>query len=138
MKCKNCETELTFMEKSKCLRCLKCHPVTEFVPPKGKETAYVDVPWTEERILALIEKRVREVVQDEMENWYIKGQDVDSEQDIANTVIDRVAPRQPDNPPKGWRAQAKELGVPLNKETGGSRKKIDVLKDIEDKLKVPV
>lgn len=29
-----------------------------------------------------------------------------------------------------WRQQAKQLGVPLNKETGGSRKKEDVLADI--------
>lgn len=30
-----------------------------------------------------------------------------------------------------WRTQAKNLGIPLNKETGGSRKKVDVLAEIE-------
>lgn len=33
-----------------------------------------------------------------------------------------------------WRQQAKQFGIPLNKETGGSRKKEDVLTDIVAKL----
>ena len=39
-----------------------------------------------------------------------------------------------EKPESTWRQQAKQLGVPLNKETGGSRKKEDVLVDIVAKL----
>ncbi len=39
-----------------------------------------------------------------------------------------------DVPEQTWRQQAKVLGIPLNKETGGSRKKEDVLVDIVAKL----
>lgn len=35
-----------------------------------------------------------------------------------------------EEPEPTWRQQAKQLGIPLNKETGGSRKKEDVLTDI--------
>ena len=35
-----------------------------------------------------------------------------------------------EEPELTWRQQAKQLGIPLNKETGGSRKKEDVLADI--------
>lgn len=38
---------------------------------------------------------------------------------------------------KSWTDQAKKLGISLMKETGGRRKKEDVLKDIEEKLKDP-
>lgn len=40
----------------------------------------------------------------------------------------------PDVPEQTWRRQAKLFGIPLNKETGGSRKKEDVLVDIVAKL----
>ena len=40
----------------------------------------------------------------------------------------------PDEPEPTWRQQAKQLGIPLNKETGGSRKKEDVLTDIVARL----
>ena len=39
-----------------------------------------------------------------------------------------------DEPEPTWRQQAKQLGIPLNKETGGSRKKEDVLTDIVARL----
>lgn len=38
-----------------------------------------------------------------------------------------------DDEPLDWRAEAKKLGVPLNKPTGGARKKIEVLADIKAK-----
>jgi hypothetical protein len=41
------------------------------------------------------------------------------------TLIDALGGTEPT-----WRQQAKQLGIPLNKETGGSRKKEDVLTDI--------
>ena len=39
-----------------------------------------------------------------------------------------------EEPEQTWRQQAKQLGIPLNKETGGSRKKEDVLTDLVAKL----
>lgn len=47
---------------------------------------------------------------------------------IKPPVITSVVPEQ--EPEQTWRQQAKLFGIPLNKETGGSRKKEDVLTDI--------
>lgn len=125
-KCKNCETELTFMEEAKCLRCLSCHPVTEHVPVEKKETNYVDIPWTAERIWDVVEAKVEEMIREELENWHSNVQEIDE------LSLARVEPRQPDNPPKDWRAQAKELGIKLFQ-----RSKVDVLAEIEEKTKSP-
>ena len=53
---------------------------------------------------------------------------------IKPPVIAPVSPIITGEPESTWRQQAKQLGVPLNKETGGSRKKEDVLTDIVAKL----
>ncbi len=128
MKCKNCETELTFMEKAKCLRCLSCHPITESVPVEEKETNYVDVPWTAERIWGSVKSKVEELIREELENWVSPAVD----------KTERVNPRQPDNPPDNWRAQAKELGIEVyDKARKRPRLKIEVLADIAEKTKSP-
>jgi hypothetical protein len=111
-----CGTELTKME-SGCTRCLSCHPITKptSAPPK-KENPRVDVPWTEERI--------RSIVQDELENWHKTTTVHTEKKDLVLTDV--AIPADMD-----WRAKAKKLGIPLAKETGGARKKVDVLADIK-------
>ena len=128
MKCPNCKTELTLMKEAKCLRCLKCHPLTKTVPVEKKETNYVDVPWTAERIWDSVKSKVEELIREELENWHSNIQEIDE------LPPARVPPRQLDN----WRAKAKELGVDVyDKARKRPRLKIDVLKDIEEKLTVP-
>lgn len=132
MKCKNCNTGLTKDEKRDCLVCLRCHPVNENpVPAPKKQNVKVDEPWTAGRIKELVEPMIREIVVDEIENYHIRPKEADVES-IIDVVAEQAEPVATD-----WRAQAKELDIPLNKETGGSRKKIDVLDEIEAKLKVP-
>ena len=53
---------------------------------------------------------------------------------IKPPVIAPVSPIITGEPESTWRQQAKQLGIPLNKETGGSRKKEDVLTDIVARL----
>ncbi len=129
-KCKNCETELTFMEEAKCLRCLSCHPVTKSVPMEKKETNYVDIPWTAERIWDCVKSRVEELIREELENWVAPSDEPDPA---------RIPPRQPDNPPDNWRAQAKELGIEVyDKARKRPRLKIEVLADIAKETNRPV
>ena len=134
MKCKNCETELTFMKDAKCLRCLKCNPVNENpVKTEDKKTNYVDVPWTAERIWESVRPKIAVLFLEMLEDWH-------------SPVDERILPRKPDNPPVpnnplspedvqgvDWRFQAKHFGIRLCKETGGARKKSDVLADIAEK-----
>ncbi len=50
-------------------------------------------------------------------------------------AVSMASPTQTlEEPEQTWRQQAKLFGIPLNKETGGSRKKEDVLTDIVAKL----
>ena len=93
-KCKTCETELTLMPQG-CKRCLQCNPLPTGKPvSKKEETKYVDVPWTKERIL----EAIRDDVQGWIEDWFSpNGNTADS----ADTVVLE----------KGWREQAKELGI---------------------------
>lgn len=136
MKCKNCETELTFMKKAKCLRCLKCYPVTKTVPLAEKEKNYVDVPWTKERVVAICEEVCKRVFRELLEDWHVQKPDEDIDADL------RAGARQPDNPPEDtgsvedvggltWRRKAKELGISLF-----HRKKADVLAEIAEKTKM--
>ncbi len=57
---------------------------------------------------------------------------VESSKEAAVAAFNNVSKLEESEPT--WRQQAKQLGVPLNKETGGSRKKEDVLVDIVAKL----
>ena len=144
-----CGEELTEMKNAEgevtCKRCLACKPIVEPPKPKADETKYVDVAWTEERIRVLI--------RDELENWHKmtlvhKGNMTLTEVAAPDGVKEKVAvagdvteiPEGVEIPgtiPK-WTDQAKELGISLMKETGGRRKKDDVLQDIENALTVKV
>ncbi len=127
-KCKNCETELTFMEEAKCLRCLSCHPVTKTVPVEKKETNYVDVPWTAERIWEVVEPKIEKMIREELENWFAPKEE----------ELDRVKPRQPDNPAMDWRAKAKAMNIEVyDKARKRPRLKIDVLAEIAERTKGP-
>ena len=147
-----CKRPLTYMEKQKCWRCLVCNPLPKDAPQPKKEKKFLDVAMTDERVKEILAERVtvseehiREIVRDELENWYIQKPPV-----TANEVINEVLP--PVELPEGamrtdedmakieaereivsqdWRAQAKALGIPLY-----HKKKEDVLAEIEAKSNV--
>jgi hypothetical protein len=123
MECPACKTELTELE-SGCLRCLRCKPLPKenknpVVKPDNKK---VDQPWTEERI--------RTIVRDELEDWH-KATTVHTE--TGKLKLTEVA--VPDK--VDWRGEAKKLGIKLTKDTGGAKKKDDVLAEIAGKTKSP-
>ena len=122
--CRYCKETLTVME-SGCKRCLECHPINTKPPVQKKDDGkYVDVPWTDERIWASIEDKVRDMIE-ELTVTKTDIEDAPQETvDSAETIVIE---------PKSWREEAKELGIDLFQ-----RKKADVLKDIEAKLTVPV
>ena len=149
MKCPNfekCGTELTEMAIG-CKRCLKCNPMTKYVAPVKKVRRDVDLPWTDERVIEVIDRVVPDMIRETLENWHIQKPSVtvDEVKDItalvpsldANVINRAIESHSREVSNKNWRQQAKELGIPLSQPTGGARKKVDVLKDIEDKL-VPV
>lgn len=51
-------------------------------------------------------------------------------EEVAEAVSIASPTQTLEEPEQTWRQQAKKFGIPLNKETGGSRKKEDVLTDI--------
>jgi hypothetical protein len=82
----------------------------------------VDAPWTEERI--------RDIIKDELENWHKTTIVTKESGDLKLTDVaigDDV----------NWRQRAKDLGIKLSQESGGARKKVDVLADIAEKTKSP-
>jgi hypothetical protein len=129
--CKFCKNELVWIEKAKCNRCLTCHPMPKEVKPVEKESnKRVDESWSEERI--------RDIVKDELENWHkttvLTKQREGWGEDEPVVVATDVAIGDDVN----WRQRAKDLGVSLSQETGGARKKVDVLADIAEKTKSPI
>ena len=119
-KCRNCQSTLSEMKNNKgevtCLRCLKCHPITEYVPTENNESRYVDVPWTEDRIIEIIDRIVPDMVRGIIEGFN------------AVKIPDESEPK----PDTGWREKAKEFGISVyDKEAKRPRLKIDVLEDIE-------
>ena len=142
MDCKNCETKLTEMKNGEgettCLRCLNCHPLTKYVAPAKKEDRYVDIPWTDERVIEVIDRVVPDMIRETLENWHIQKPPVTKDEiekptvPITDELLNQVAVIQ-DTP--NWRARAKELGISLSQPTGGARKKVDVLAEIAEKTK---
>jgi hypothetical protein len=105
---------LTFDKKRQCKVCLACHPPQSATPPPPKEKKkYLDVKMTEGQVIEIIKDVVPDMIREELENWHIQRPPV-TKKEI-----------------KTWRQEAKEMGVPLNKKTGGMRKKVDVLAEIE-------
>lgn len=139
-KCRRCKAELKKDEKRDCLYCPVCHPpqtgpvVTEERLPNTR----IDVPWTEERILEIIDKHVPDMIRGMLENWHIQKPLV-TKDEIETTVGGGAANVNTTiQPPETWRETAKRLGIPVyDKENSRPRLKVDVLKDIEEKIKVP-
>jgi len=74
------------------------------------------------------EERIREIVRDELENWHIRKPPITGDEIAEILPPSSVVPKE-----QTWRQKAKELNIPIQKETGGMRKKVDVLADIEAK-----
>ncbi len=131
--CKNCKTELTEMKNDKgevtCLRCLKCNPITAYVPPVDRESKYVDKPWTDERVIEVIDRIVPDMIREVLENWHIQKPSVG----LAggeNVVTELKTELKPDT----WRTKAKKLGIELyDKVNSRPRLKTDVLAEIAEK-----
>ena len=127
MECKRCGTKLVKDEARGCMHCPVCHPVEEKSQAESKNTK------PEQKVKPLevqvTEERVRQICREEIE----KGQ-LDS---LKKVIDDKIEDRDPRSVAEDWRQQAKDLGVKLTQPQGGSRKKADVLKDIQEKLEVP-
>jgi len=127
--------------------CLNCntHPADVANQKTEKpERKYIDITLTEKRVREIIEEslgedKIREIIQDELADWHIQKPPVTAGQivsDLAEAVgvggenvhISVQVPK-----PETWLQKAKRLGVPTHQETGGMRKKVDVLADITAK-----
>ncbi len=94
MKCKRCGNELTEDKERGCMECLVCYPKNRVVPVQEKEKkTYLDVIPNEVRVAEMLaeqvkvdEKRIREIVVDELENWHIQKPPVT--RDDYNALID--------------------------------------------------
>lgn len=127
-----CKRPLTYLEESKCWRCLICNPIPKAKPSPEEKTKYLDVKVTEERVREIIkeqglgEERIREIVQDELMNWHIQ------KPSVGNITVTESGVAEIE-PVETWRQKAKRLGVRLMKEPKGTgaRTKEEVLADIE-------
>ena len=140
MKCPNyekCATELTENFKGTgCKRCLTCNPETAYVPPKDRESKYVDIKMTDEKVQELVEESIDKIVPDMirevLENWHIQRPPVTAEEIAEATGGEEVVTKL--QKPETWRQEAKRLGVSVyDTERKCPRKKVDVLKDIKEK-----
>lgn len=131
----NCKRELTYLEDTKCFRCLICNPITKTEPLKEKERKYVDVKLTEVRVREIIaeltigDERIREVVREELENWHIQKPPVTKAQILDDEAVIKV---EITDSGKDWRAEAKALNISLYHKT-----KEKVLAEIAEKTKHP-
>lgn len=140
--CKFCKTELFYDEKRGCSVCLKCNPLsTAPVVTEKPKSNYVDVTMTE--------KRIREIVRDELENWHIqkppmtRDEIIDERLNLSGSPVKKSGVQELTEDEivvtkVNWRARAKELGIPIyDQERKRPRKKVDVLADIAEKTKSP-
>ena len=137
-----CKQPLTYLEDSKCWRCLICNPIPKDVPKPKEEKKFLDVAMTEERVneilaerIVVSEERIKEIVQDELMNWHVPKPPV-MKDEIAETlpISSGEANTITDVPkPETWLQKAKRLGVKTHYDEGGMRKKVDVLAEIEAK-----
>ena len=108
-KCRYCNGELTYIEATKCNRCLRCKPMTNVKPSAKRPTKYVDVKMSD--------ARVREIVIEVLEDWHIQ------KPPLMKSEIEE--PEAEDD----WRAEAKKRGIKTFQ-----RSKADVLADIESHM----
>lgn len=114
-----------------CWICLHCntHPAT-----RNKQTAeateekkrkLVDETMTEKKVTEIVAKTIKDIVREELANLNIP------QPPVTRAEINQLPESQSLIAPENWRIRAKRLGVRLTQETGGVRKKADVLADIE-------
>ena len=146
-----CKRPLTYLEDSKCWRCLICNPIPKDVPKLKEKKKFLDVAMTEDRVVEIIkeqigsakavilnEERIREIVQDELMNWHIQKPPV-TKSEVSTMTAAEVADHQNLEPiptemtvkPETWLQTAKRLGVTTHQASGGMRKKVDIMADIE-------
>lgn len=108
MKCPTCKANLRWDKPRECWNCDNCHPVGE-PKPKFDVGAIPEVIFQKKQ-----EDEIRRIVREELEKF---GNET--------TIIEEKT---------DWRGDAKRLGIPLyDHEAGKLRKKVDVLKEIEEK-----
>lgn len=156
-----CKRPLTYLEDTKCWRCLNCNPIRKTNPQLIQPKAFLDVKMTEKRVAEMVREALetgtityvvvgkthpetikveisheqfREIVRDELENWHIQKPSV-MKDEIAETVTMGSSANNEETviTEETWLQKAKRLSVPTHYESGGMRKKVDVLKDIEAK-----
>ncbi len=129
-KCTRCKGELTFIEKTKCYRCLTCYPEGQNQPvekPVKKEDP--DIVILKKRIRDVIAEVVPDMIREELENWVAPATMTFTNGNQAEIQIPELDKK------KNWRSEAKDLGIEVyDREKKCPRKKVDVVKDIEDKL----
>ena len=140
-KCRGCGTDLIFIEKTKCYRCPRCNPVGENKPTEQPlKKGDPDLAILEKKIKAVIKKVVPALIREELENWYIQKLSVTKTEtmDLTGSEQINVNPEELiSTTPETWRQKAKRLGVPMyDNERKCPRKKVDVLKDIEERTVV--
>ncbi len=128
--CRRCNGELAYDKKRNCKFCPICYPPNRTQPAPVKEKKkYLDVKMTDERVIELIKEHVGPIIREELENWHIQKPPVTREE-IDNSTNNADIPVEPK--PETWRQKARRMGVKThNGYTGGARKKVDVLADME-------
>ena len=144
-KCKNCETELSEMRNNKdevtCLRCLKCNPVIKYVAPAQKERRDIDLPWTDERVIEVIDRVVPDMIAEAVRNHAQSHMVITDNMkpiiaDSLATATLEITDVLVDGEKQTWREQAKELGIAVyDQEKKRPRLKVDVINDIVEKQK---
>lgn len=134
-----CKRPLTYLEDSKCWRCLACNPIRKTKPEVIKAKSFLDVKMTDKRVIELIQEHVPSMINRELENWHIQKPPI-MQDEIEDSVTTNNVPIEPKvgtdinsaktNPEETYLQKAKRLGVRThNEHTGGMRKKADVMED---------
>jgi len=123
-KCRICNGELTYLEDRKCLRCLRCHPDTPSVPALEPEKPKI----LNEKIT---EEKVRDIVIMEINRRVKPPLSRDAIRQIVSEVLASSGATVAAEDVLTWRQRAKKMGIPLHRESGGMRKKEEVLADME-------
>ena len=128
--CTHCRSPLDYDEIRNCKVCRTCHPVQKAQPAVvEKEDKRIDVIPDEKRVKEIIKEIVPDMIREELENW-VSPATTEKKMTIGEGYVEEIILDRHVN----WRSEAKELKIPLSQPTGGARKKVDVIKDIEKEL----
>jgi len=142
-----CKRHLTWLEETGCWRCLVCNPIRETKPTEERERKYIDQKMTAETVQEMIKKEmsgIGDIVRETMAEFNLKETE-DPDYPPTRAKINEIAEatgmggenihisvKVPK--PETWLQKAKRLGVQTHNEgTGGMRKKVDIMADIEAK-----